>query len=627
MSSSALVLSKYSPLGDMMAAVTVELDRQRISVVRSSGESLGGGSAEEQFVYVDGAGRKGVVCTCVEWVDVGGVMLVAVGLNSGGLRLYSPAANRVVHELSTGDGYGIKDMSFCGGALWCVAGGDVVYKFSLEELKVVLKLKLEECQGLVRVCALGENTLLLASHLVFVVDAVERQVKMRFPGHVSSVTVLKQLDDAHFLSGAENDRFLNIYSLETRATKSVLVAESNVLSVSNSGADSVAVATEDGNVEVFSDPLVTTNTKRRNNVSRQCTKSIRMVRENDSRPIRLFDCNIRRDIVNIAWLERATVPYFDQLQWAGLQAVHTITKPRFAQNSGHDRNGKSGSDLSSARAYVEGNATVTSGDNFKHIQELANQLGKGSTDDDAFEEQSLQEKLLATTQPLGSLASKKNVAVGTLTVVLTQALESNDHSLLETVLNTQDEKVIQSTVIKLRPALAVVFLERLAERISRNTHRQGLLNVWCKWCLIVHGGYLVTVPKLISQLPSLHYTLKKRSELLPRLQLLEVKLDCCLNQLHAKRMMSDSYSKGNSGSEITWQEEGESEVEYNEELDDAGVVEDGEAEEDYSSSGEQEEGQDKSSKKPHQSYNEENFEDDEEMRIDEEEGHSDEEVK
>lgn len=127
--------------------------------------------------------------------------------------------------------------------------------------------------------------------------------------------------------------------------------------------------------------------------------------------------------------------------------------------------------------------------------------------------------------------------------------------------------------MRLKPSLSVILLERLAERIARQTHRQGALNVWVKWCIIIHGGYLISVPNLIKTLASLHSTLKSRATLLDRLLLLEAKLNCSLNKFETSAV--ESIDTGDFANEEVVDDD-EEELTYVEELDDANLMESGE---------------------------------------------------
>lgn len=619
---SPVVLSSYDPRGQYLAAVTITLDKQRISVESTSPSSTS--QINENFLYLDDSNLR---VSSIEWSYLSSTetLCVLIGLNNGEIWIYSPLSNEIIYKLSTGNAYEIRDLQVNSTMLWCIDSSDTFYEFSLNEFKLKQHFTIESCVQLnkLSIISSNENQLLVASHSIFLVDTVKREVILTFPGHISPVCILKLLSNDFFLSGAVNDRFLNVYDINTGLTKSVLVAQSNVHRISNSGQDSIAVSTEDGKIEIFEDPLVSNTNKRRGNKSKQANKTIQVVSEKNLQ-IPLFNVFINRDILNITWLQNATIPLFAQLQWKELptEYSHTVSLGHGTKNVAKDYS-LHGKDLAAATNYSEGNARISSGDNFKHVTDLIKELELKSEQNEREGNEAVSESLADKLEAVSlsrlngkkSKDSKTAMTPGTFTVVLSQALQSNDHSLLETVLNNRDERVIKDTVIRLKPTRAVILLERLAERIARQTHRQGPLNIWVKWCLIIHGGYLVTVPNLMSTLSSLHSTLKRRAELLPRLLTLETKLEYTLNSIELKQ---DTTVNELQLEETIVDDEDENDVEYNEELDDAGLIEDGE--EDFYSDEDSEEGEteDEDSNRPNSNANE-----DVEMEDDDEEGYSD----
>ncbi|CEP62892.1 Utp5p LALA0_S06e06238g [Lachancea lanzarotensis] len=584
MASSPVVLSRYDPSGQFLAYVTVALDKQRVSVepIRTAKSD---GLVNENFLYLEESNLR---ATCLEWVTLtsGDSQMVAIGLNSGEIWIYAPAANQIIYKLSTGSIDAIQDFKIQGDIAWCCDRGDTIYKFRLTDFTMEKKFKVDGCDNLQKLCIVDADHILVASHSVSLVQVHTHTVERTYPGHITAVTNIKMVNPSTFLTSASNDRFLNLYDLANGGTSSVLVSQADVTQVAHFKDLVVAVALEDGSVEIFPDPLVTTSNKRRRVVSKQSAHRLKIQRPTNEEVVAVVNVSISADIINFAWLENATVPYSDQKQWRELPTSSLITKERPSAGSKNVHKSLHGHDQAAPKSYVEGNATVTSGDNFKHVKEAISELERSGDD---FEE-SLAEKLAQSSigpDRFDSKKSKKRATTGTLTVVLSQALKSHDHSLLETVLNNRDEKIIKGTIGRLQPSLAVLLLERLAERIARQSNRQGPLNVWVKWCLIIHGGYLARMPNLTSSLASLHSTLRKRAELLPRLQALESRLEFSLNQLDAYRARNAISSEEYESREGKAQEsDDENEVEYNEELDDAGLIEDGEM--DYDSDVEEE---------------------------------------
>lgn len=571
-SSGPLVLSSYDPSGQYLCYVTTALDKQRVSVEPTQ-KGQNDSTLNEKFLYLESSDLR---VTSLKWAFLNSneTLCVFIGLNNGEIWLYSPLGNEIIIKLSTENGYDISDFVIAADSLFCIDSNDVIFEFDLVSFSLRHHYKIEECSNLKRIEYISENKIMVASHQLFLINNAKREVEMTLPGHISPVCTLKKLSDDYILSGAENDRFLNIYNLLDGTIKSVLVAKSNVNNVSTFGTSKISITTESGNVEVFVDPLIQNKNKRRNMKSRQSTSSINIT-TNDGKLIPCADVFSGKDTIDLTYLTNATMCNFVRIRWDSLELQHTITVnvAEKVRNQSKDRS-LLGKDLAAATTYQEGNSRVTSGDNFKHLEDVIRELELQTSDDRAdADEKSTEVESLADKLPMVQATKRKNPMAGTVGVILAQALQSNDHSLLETVLNNSDERVIRDTIIRLQPTLSVILLERLAERIARQSHRQGQLNVWVKWCIIIHGGYLITVPNLIKTLASLHSTLKNRAGLLERLLELETRLDCALNRFEDP--VVDAFVNQHDDEEYTDYED-ESVVTYVEELDDANLMESGE---------------------------------------------------
>ncbi|KAG0644038.1 Dip2/Utp12 family-domain-containing protein [Tuber brumale] len=130
-----------------------------------------------------------------------------------------------------------------------------------------------------------------------------------------------------------------------------------------------------------------------------------------------------------------------------------------------------------------------------------------------------------------SNAVAKAPATGSLTTVLTQALQTEDNSLLESCLHSTDDEAILATIRRLNSSLAVTLLKRLAERIARHPGRAKPLGTWVKWIAVAHGGYLVTLPDLVSQISELHQIVSARASSMPKLLSLQGRLEMLSAQM------------------------------------------------------------------------------------------------
>ena len=583
---SPVVLSQYDPRGQYLCYVSTALDKQKISVEpvnKTQNDSL----LNENALLLDNSNLR---VTCLQWSFLSNneTLCIFIGLNNGEIWLYSPLANEIVIKISTENSYEIKDLFiYENKQFWCIDSNDYIYQFDLTEFQLINKFKFDKCSQLNKIIVLSDHRILLASHQIFLVDIARKECIMTYPGHISPVNNLRLLNNECFISGAQNDRFLNVYDLDKGSTRSVLVAQSAIVKIANDNETSIAIITEDGNVELFIDPLINNTNKRRALKSKQASRRLKLL-QNDQNGIQIpiIDIFIQKDTLNVMYLQNATIPYFHQIIWKQWTEIDNsvslnISTKKFNQQRDRTLHGQ---DVASVVTYKEGNVTVTAGDNFKHVEDLIKDWeletkeieNERSNEKGEFAIESLADKVMAISGGDTRKKSKKKGSVtGTVTVILSQALQSNDHSLLENVLNNRDERVIRDTIVRLKPNLSVILLERLAERIARQTHRQGALNVWVKWCLIIHGGYLVTIPNLLKTLSSLHSTLRNRGNTLNRLLALETRLDICLDRLKINNT-PDEALYGDEEQEIDLSIENEDDVEYNEELDDADLIENGE---------------------------------------------------
>ncbi|GAA5979002.1 hypothetical protein JCM10908_002767 [Rhodotorula pacifica] len=137
------------------------------------------------------------------------------------------------------------------------------------------------------------------------------------------------------------------------------------------------------------------------------------------------------------------------------------------------------------------------------------------------------------------------VPATTLTTTLIQALHSQDGPLLESCLNHSNPNLVRSTVKRLPSGgLVLSLLEALVERLGKQKKgREGLASVkraraliaWLRETLIVHVGFLVTIPSLVNRLAALHASLTQRLALQPTLLALNGRLDLVMSQIDLRQ--------------------------------------------------------------------------------------------
>ncbi|KAF8605280.1 WD40 repeat-like protein [Ceratobasidium sp. AG-I] len=135
------------------------------------------------------------------------------------------------------------------------------------------------------------------------------------------------------------------------------------------------------------------------------------------------------------------------------------------------------------------------------------------------------------------------VPAHSLSRTLAQALHSGDNALLETCLAHGDATLIRNTVLRLPPTLCVPLLQACVERLGRgargekgggagaSAQRGTSLIRWVRAVLVVHSGFLMTIPDLVARLSTLHSTLAARLALQDKLLALNGRLDLVLSQI------------------------------------------------------------------------------------------------
>ncbi|OXV05991.1 hypothetical protein Egran_06241 [Elaphomyces granulatus] len=142
----------------------------------------------------------------------------------------------------------------------------------------------------------------------------------------------------------------------------------------------------------------------------------------------------------------------------------------------------------------------------------------------------------------GSLVPRKGTAPTSeipsgvsLSTVLTQALRTNDHAMLESCFHVGDLVIVRATIQRLDSSLAVTLLQRLAERLASRPGRFGHLLVWVQWTCIAHGGAIAGKPDILKRMSALFQVMDQRSSSLPSLLLLKGKLDMLDAQLKLRQ--------------------------------------------------------------------------------------------
>lgn len=575
------VIAKFDPTNTHLALVVQALDSHQVKVQAVV--------ATQDLLNTLFSLSRGTKLSVLEWVSP---REVALCLTNGSIQVYSPSSNSIVGNLESSTNLAITDFHFSnitrtawsadiGGNLceWDLLTRSLLQKFALTDMLDVV----EQITKISSVMYRDEPHLLIGTQNVYLVDVLGKSIVKTFPAHIQPLVLIVPVPDDPdlFFTAAEGDRFANIYSISRNSARSVLVAQSAITQVDlgvSGDMSMAAVITENGIIEIFKDPLKfeiqaqESSKKRRKQLAssvKSCHSDATLkysrpadeIRNPDDELLPISCLSVSESVLYTTWMTGASLSQFDAIAWhtesgfafSGSQVI-TKAKSQFKSIDPY----ASGHDVAAPKLYTENAAVVSEGNAFQNDLEF---------DEDDEDEDTLAEKLEklsgdARKNLEGQRKRLQKHTAGTLTVVLSQALRNNDHSLLETVLANRNSSVVQNTVSRLDSSLAVVLLDRLGERISLQHQKSDQLNFWLKWIIIIHGGMISSIPNLSNKLANLHAILTKKASTLPRLLELQGRLDMIDQQVMLRREILKSTSEMHN-------EDGESDVEYVEEIDDA----------------------------------------------------------
>ncbi|GLI64508.1 hypothetical protein VaNZ11_007772 [Volvox africanus] len=139
-----------------------------------------------------------------------------------------------------------------------------------------------------------------------------------------------------------------------------------------------------------------------------------------------------------------------------------------------------------------------------------------------------------------------------LSVLLTQAIRSNDRALLERCLATSNSVVIANTVARIVPLDAALFLKAAVDRLMSKPSRAVQLVPWIRAVLHHHTAYLMSAPGVQPALTSLFQAIDVRVKLHDLLLRLYGRLGLVLHHSRDKGQMSTEHQW--PGPEVTFED-------------------------------------------------------------------------
>lgn len=459
--------------------------------------------------------------------------VIVLGTSTGQILVYSPASNSIINKYVE---FGTVQV-----ASLCTRTPGVVAALFADQTLVDIDLNTgANSTGTAPVdgvCMLSFNSQLIiantAPHLV-----ADGEVRTSFMGFASNIKQLVSIDSHHFAAVAE-DRQILVYNIKNPAPVNTLVCPSvSAVSISVSiDAEGLAAVTEDGQVHVFSDILTPMSDKsgKKGRAFAHSTPKFAIDVNVSGKHVLVQLTKFADDFLTLVWPEQGTVPVFDRVKWRddGVRTEPLVLNRDAAAPLAHE-NLVEGRDPATAPAYAETSASIVSGENVAHLSDdetLADRL-------DALEKTAQpKQKQTTTSQTLRSRRTDLQQQLeqpGTFATVLSQALTMNDKQLVEICLEEKNTTTIRTSIAKLEPQRAAALLEHLATTMARSQNRSDTLLQWVRYTVVIHGGYLVTVPNLLKTLASLHSALTAKAAALPKLLSLLGRLELLEEQLEVR---------------------------------------------------------------------------------------------
>ncbi|KAJ2356973.1 Small subunit (SSU) processome component [Coemansia erecta] len=490
-----------------------------------------------------------------------GQELVAMGLQSGHVQLYSPARNAVVKTLEGAHAGAVTAVQFGGGALFSLDSAGVVVQWDVASGAALRHVKTGLADARALLVSSDAQRVAVASHRIELWDAARQSRLQAWPGHTSPVhSLLWAADEAALVSAADADRHVHVWDATPDAAarpRAVLATDSDVACIDVSRNGSVLAVGEDGALYAWHQVAVAQRSAstRRSDIGYTADGVVRVVSAADPAQalsiLRARFSRVAGDEGNVLLVRGSAIkPLFETLPLA-------------------DQNGQFERELVLSRE-PQGNLLVTSAGQTDAEKQLHAQLhaydehGATATDpvaegvrasqraaDDTAAAQGvptladrIKQLSVGADGDASTLAAGLKLTAGTLVRVLVQSLHTSDPEMLETVLgNSARSNIVRDTVLGLPAAYVLPFLQQLFERFHAVPARAAQLLPWIRSTLALHSAYLTSIPSLIPQLAGFYQGIEARLETHQRLLKLSGRLELANTQIRARSHFEKEHEK------------------------------------------------------------------------------------
>eukprot|EP00698_Gefionella_okellyi_P021909 TRINITY_DN7183_c0_g1_i1.p1 TRINITY_DN7183_c0_g1~~TRINITY_DN7183_c0_g1_i1.p1 ORF type:complete len:672 (-),score=158.70 TRINITY_DN7183_c0_g1_i1:18-1985(-) len=485
--------------------------------------------------------------------------LVALGTHSGRVIIWDLQRGQVVKRLGdSGDGHQqkVNSIRFTASGVLVSVGDDR----QIIDWNVTSGLptgKKQSNKHDVQSLAIHDSVLAVASTTLKIRELESKKTLRKFTGHATVIDTLEFTPDGKYLlTASSEDRFLSVWDASTKSSSKtavrVLSQDAEPVSAAMNSfhtGDSYHIATVSttGVVSLFN---VTPPSGRGRKKSTPDTPQgyVRMA---------TIDAAADAGVILAATFTSATElyvargsavkPIFDKITYA--DESDEITPLITLQGSvgglliaGDKQQSKRTAASASDGVQRLGPADMPVADTT--AMEVTPSAAATAADDEPSLAAQLKQLTVKRDAPGGKKSRKRVVPKAeSLVRALLQALHSGDKALLEEVLVVQDSAAIRGTVGKLQGPVALQLLQTCVDKFYSRPNRAGTLIVWIRTLLLLHTGFLMSVPDLPKKLSSLYQVVDQRVSMYKKLLLLHGRLDLLLHQAKPRQAIDDEEVK------------------------------------------------------------------------------------
>lgn len=464
--------------------------------------------------------------------------VIALGLQSGQIQVYSPARNSVTItcQSSSTESSAIVDAQWSGDELFSLDSKGTVVQWDCTngQAKKTLKTGLQGTEARRLLVSNDGSKVVVASHRIEMWEISKTSAPLcSWAGHTQSVHTLLWANESEtqVVSAAELDRHLYVWDISSQSPSAMLALDCDVRCMDVSPVDGSVLAVGDDGVLYGWRQVAGSKTSG----ALQSDCRVRVVSSQDhSQQMAIHWGRFVQSGKVMLVRGSALKPLFETV---GL----TEDSGRFVENLELARDPQDNLLISNPRTqaerqlaaqhqgYSETNATVTDA-----TTEAIRKSHKASVATPPTLAERMKQLSMGMEQQEGKKEGER-LPAGTLIRVLVQALHTDDHPMLDSVLeNNARTKVVKDTVAGLPSGYVLPFMQQLFAKFHASPNRAPRLLPWIRNTLALHSGFLTSIPSLVPQLSGFYQAIEARLDCHQKLLKLNGRLELANMQMKAR---------------------------------------------------------------------------------------------